>query len=239
MAQISRPYQIALLAVLGLAAAWFLLLNHSSNNSSTASSPPSSATPVTHLAKATPPLHARSSASVHPLAATAHKKLHLVSKPTHGKVLRSVSAPRLATTHSHARGSTSTHAQSPDIDRTGSSTASNQPVKSSDPKALQVERELAQGKTVLLLFWNPKSVDDRAVQHQLRLAAHSLGSRVATHEASASEVDAFGALTQRVHVAQTPTILIINREEKVSTLTGFTDAFVIHQAVSEANSKNG
>lgn len=237
MAQLSRPYQIALVAVLGLAVAWFLLLHHSSNNGSAAGSTPSAPAPVRHVTKT-----ASSPAGiVHRPAISAHRKTSPISQHPHARTLRSLSTPSGASAHSHARSSTVTHAQSTDIDRAGSPTSNSQPktaAKTVDKRAVQVERELAQGKTVLLLFWNPKSVDDRAVQHQLQAAAHSLGSRVATHEASASEVDAFGALTQRVHVAQTPTILIINREEEVSTLTGFNDAFVIRQAVSEARSKN-
>lgn len=234
MAQLSRPYQIALLAVLGLAAAWFLLLHHSSNNGSTAGSSPSAPAPIRHVTKTA----SSPAGTVQRPTVSAHRKTSPVSQHPHARTLRSLTAPSGASARSHAPSSTATHAQSTDIDRAGSPTASSQQPKGADKRAVQVERELAQGKTVLLLFWNPKSVDDRAVQHQLQAAAHSLGSRVATHQANASEVDAFGALTQRVHVAQTPTILIINRKQQVSTLTGFNDAFVIRQAVSEARSKN-
>lgn len=103
----------------------------------------------------------------------------------------------------------------------------------------EVESEISQGKTVLLFFWNPKSVDDVAVHKQLALAAHELGHKITIHDASAGEVGMFGQVTQAVHVNQTPTILIINRQKLVSTLSGLTDAFSIKQAVSEAQQQTG
>ncbi|MGH2832923.1 MAG: hypothetical protein ACRDK2_09120, partial [Solirubrobacteraceae bacterium] len=155
----------------------------------------------------------------------------------HAKSTPTVSAITHTSTASHTQPSTALHTQSA-VTRPAPS-PSTQHANTASPRAVQLEAELARGKTVLLLFWNPKSVDDQAVRHQLQSAAHALGSKVAVHQASASEVDAFGSLTQRVHVAQTPTILIINPHEQVSTLTGFTDSFVIRQTVAEAQNPTG
>jgi hypothetical protein len=87
---------------------------------------------------------------------------------------------------------------------------------------------------VLLFFWNSRSVDDVAVQKQLQLVRHALGSKISIHQASPSQVGSFGGATQNVRVYETPTILIINRHEQITTLTGFEDAFGITQAVKQA-----
>jgi hypothetical protein len=100
----------------------------------------------------------------------------------------------------------------------------------------EVERELVQGKTVMLLFWNPKSSVDQEVRAQVAaLVAGSKGA-VRMHAALAHQVGMFGAITEVVHVYETPTILIVNRHGVVSTLTGLTDVFALEQAVREARS---
>ncbi|MGH2912426.1 MAG: hypothetical protein ACRDJ3_08115, partial [Solirubrobacteraceae bacterium] len=101
-----------------------------------------------------------------------------------------------------------------------------------------VEGELAQGKTVMLVFWDPKSSVDREAQAEARaLAAGSKGT-VTVHSARANQVSTFGSITEVVHVYQTPTILIVNRHGVVSTLTGLTDVFALKQAVREARAAN-
>jgi predicted nucleotidyltransferase len=96
-----------------------------------------------------------------------------------------------------------------------------------------VEAELKQGKIVLLLFWNPQGADDVAVRSEVRgLAAHE--KKIALHEALAKQVATFGSITRGVQVEQTPTILIINKRGRATTLTGLTDAFSIEQAIAEA-----
>ena len=87
---------------------------------------------------------------------------------------------------------------------------------------------------MILMFWNSKAVDDIAVHKQLELAKRALGHKVVIHDASAKQIGIFGQVTQDVTVYQTPTILIINHKRLVTTLTGFTDAFSIRQAVREA-----
>ena len=120
-----------------------------------------------------------------------------------------------------------------------------------------MERALAQGKIAVLLFWDHKGVDDRAVRTQLLLleAAHhliapranqptvkrllnatglELQKKIAVLEATASEVTSFGSFTRAVQIYQTPTILIVNRRGEVTTITGLTDAYSIEQAIDEA-----
>lgn len=98
-----------------------------------------------------------------------------------------------------------------------------------------VASELKQGKVVLVLFWNPHSTDDIAVEGQVKAVAHTLGRHVAVHTAYASQVNSFGSITREIQVYQTPTLMIVNPHGQVTTLTGYTDAYAIEQAVAEAS----
>jgi len=93
-----------------------------------------------------------------------------------------------------------------------------------------VEAELKQGRTVLVLFWDPKGTDDVAVRRELHAlqALHGKSGlpqnrRLALHEAGPGEVGSFGSFTRAVQVYVTPTILIILPSGKTKTLTGLTD----------------
>lgn len=97
-----------------------------------------------------------------------------------------------------------------------------------------VAAELKHGKTVLVLFWNPHASDDVAVRGQVEAVARKLGGEVAAHYALASQVGSFGSITRDVQVYQTPTLLIVNGRDEVTTLTGYTEAFAIEQTVAEA-----
>ena len=149
--------------------------------------------------------------------------------------------------------------------RHGAATRPQHPTHASSPsnplgtpaRQALMERALAQGKIAVLLFWDHKGIDDRAVRTQLLLleAAHhliapranqpavkrllsatglELQKKIAVLEATASEVTDFGSFTRAVQIYQTPTILIVNRRGEVTTITGLTDAYSIEQAIDEA-----
>lgn len=97
-----------------------------------------------------------------------------------------------------------------------------------------IAAELHRGKTVLLLFLNPRSYDDDATAIGATEVAYKLRHHVAAHFALASQVNSFGSITRDVQVYQTPTLLIINPEREVTTVTGLTDGFALEQAIAEA-----
>lgn len=106
------------------------------------------------------------------------------------------------------------------------------------PQQIEVEREIAQGKTVLLLFWEPRSTVDNTVRQQVLALGKSSKGRLAVNVALADQVGLFGPVTEVAHVYETPTILIINRHGLVTTLTGLVDQFFLRQAVREAQHAN-
>jgi hypothetical protein len=101
------------------------------------------------------------------------------------------------------------------------------------PGQRTVERELARGDIVALLFWSPRGAEDGAVRASLRQLAGS-DHRLAVHVTAAKQVASFGTITRGVQVYGTPTILIVGKHGHTQVLTGLQDAFAIRQAVSEA-----
>jgi hypothetical protein len=250
MSELSRPYQIALASVVGLALIWlFALRAHGPSPSSSSPSSSSGAQSAAQHPGASSPVYHGAAPGVEGLTKDVNKAHGAVATSEHNaQELQSQSAsasdeavgthkqtstspatvrqPAQPATHvSHAAASAHKPAQKAPS-RSGAGSASS-PVK-------LVEQDLAHGKMVLLLFWNPRSLSDVEVYRQLGIAHHDLAGKVVVRHATAGQVGAFGAITQHVQVNQTPTLLIINKHGVVSTLTGLADAFSIDQAVSEA-----
>ncbi len=264
MAQISRPFQIALGAVLLLALVWtFALHAHSSSPSEPV--PASTPAPVAVSSSAK---HAKvaasarksttSSSSVHKHTAAEHKTVAVHRTVVHSPHQTTVLTRKVVVGPSHKVSVTdrktvttrhekvtvshkaivvpATHAATAPSSRSDSSAAKHHPPAKHQPPAgqLAVEHELAQGKTVMLVFWNPHSSVDREVHSQAGALASGSKGTVVMHAALANQVNMFGSITEVVRVYQTPTILIVNRQGVVSTLTGLTEVFALQQAVREA-----
>ncbi len=107
-------------------------------------------------------------------------------------------------------------------------------VNAAPAQQVAVEKQLKQGKVVLVLFWNPKGSDDVAVHKELQAVEKQQGGKIAVHYALADQAGSFGSITKTIQVYQTPTILLVNEKGLTTTLTGFTDAFSIEQTIGEA-----
>jgi hypothetical protein len=286
MAQLSRPFQIALLAFAVLVLAWFVVLHRPGAGSTSSSTPSVSAAAGGSSAAGSA---AGGSSSIYHGSAPGVEGLTRAIQRAHGAVAQTASNARevqskaaqqpgeaaagtsatgvsrgaasAARTHADpsirtsaavaARSHTQTHAArrhassaaskaapvaAQRTPRAQSGSAAAAPSHSAPAMQSVVAGELKQGKVVLVLFWNPHSSDDAAVAGQLRAAAHKLGHSVALHTALARQVDSFGSITRDIQVYQTPTLLIVNPHGQVTTVTGYTDAYSIEQAVAEARS---
>lgn len=242
MTQISRPFQIALLALGLFVAVWFVALRGHSTGGSGSSGSGSSA-PATPSAAAPTPVYHGSAPGVGGLT-------RAISK-AHGAVAQSQSdAKRVehaGSSGSTAAGASSTVTVKQSVSHAGHTTVVHTTtVTHSSPRATKsaaaaapakqkiVERELHQHKTVLILFWNPHGSDDVAVHRELPAVQHALGGRVAVHSALPGQVGDFGTITHAIQVNQTPTLLIVGTGGQTTTITGLTDAFSIKQAIEEA-----
>jgi len=251
MAQLSRPYQIALAALAVLALAWFAVLHRpgSSSSSEPAPAPSAHVSPansnssspgaststyhgaapgVTGLTRDIAKAHgavatsernaqqlknksAQASNETPPSTASAPSAQHVTSTPTHVVVHKTVVHKPAASRNASVAAAAQTAAQ----------------------KAV-LKHELSQGKTVLLLFWNPKSSDDKSVRKALLGVSGHLKGKVAVHVALAGQVGRYGSMTRNVEVLQTPTLLIVGKQGLAVTMTGLVDQYAIEQAIREA-----
>jgi hypothetical protein len=247
MAQLSRPYQIALAALVFLVLVWFVALRgHGSSPSSTpvASTPAPTAAGEAKAAAAPTPVYHGAAPGVSGLTRAinkAHGAVATSQQDAHSFEHASAQAPSQST---EGAGASTTTAGSNQAAAPASATkraaapasAAAKASKSAGIPARQaaVERELKQGKVVLVLFWNPKGTDDVAVRKELQAVDKKLGGKISVHDALANQVGSFGSITRTIQVYQTPTILFVNRKGLTTTLTGFTDAFSIEQTINEA-----
>jgi hypothetical protein len=265
VAQLSRPYQIALAAVALLGLVWAVALRghapgqHESTGTAPAPAPSAQAqakaaaapTPIYHGAAPGVEGLTRAIAKAHEAVASSQRNAAELAQrsraasgeaPVAGPATHAVQAGTAhggATVHVRPttgarKTATRAHRANPRPAAPGRHASGNRPAAQ-----VAVEREVAQGKTVLLLFWNSKSSVDREVRSQTQAMVGASKGRLALHVAAPNQVGEFGSLTEVAHVYQTPTILIVNRHGVVSTLTGLIDTFALRQLVHEAQRANG
>jgi hypothetical protein len=263
MAQLSRPYQIGLIAVALCAAAWLLLFQGHHSSTAGSGSPQVPANTVQAHAPA-PKAQAEGTAGQatgHGSASSLGAYGHAIEKArgavgtskqnAHELESKSAQASSPATPSSSGQPSsssssssstTSSSAAAPTHAKSAPSTATHAAPKSAPSskgtiraavavRQHAVEAQLAQGKTVLIFFWNPKGSDDRAVNRELGKLPSDL--RVAVDRARSNAVATFGTITRGVQVYGTPTLLIVNKKGQVTTLTGLQSTFTIAEAVRE------
>ncbi len=248
MAQISRPFQIALVAVGLLACVWFLALRgHSSSTSGSGSTPAESpahstsapsAPGVAGLTKDVEKAHGAAKASEQNSAQLAQKSAEASSSSSPATTAPAGQVPAKApTTTSHSPSSAqATPGKAPSkaaapAKPAGAPKAAHRNPVATPSRQQSVETQLAHGDIVLLLFWNPKGIDDRAVQKQVRAVS---GSSVAVQEATSGEAAAFGTITRGVQLYSTPTVLVLNRKGQAQVISGLTDSYALRQAIAEA-----
>lgn len=240
MAQLSRPYQAALVLIAVLALAWFTVLRaHVSTSTGSSSSPTSSSSSSTptppkagetgHDGKATPVYHgaAPGLSGLSKDIRRAHETVGASETEAHKIEGSSAQAAPATSSVTAAPAAKVSHPAAP-------SHAAASAQHSSATRVAGVEAQLHAGKVVLLLFWDPHSTEDQAVRSQVQAVRGSMKGKVALDFAKAREVGSFGTVTRDISVLQTPTLLIINRKGLTTTITGLTDAFSIEQAVREA-----
>ncbi len=268
MAQLSRPYQIALAASVLLALVWFVALRpHSTSSTPVASTPvpaaaakasaPAGTTHIEGLTRAVKHAHgaaaiaqsqankAESSSAEAPSQTTTVKSSSTTvtaAKPAgaSGSAAKTTKSTMIHTQQAAVPAGTVTKS-SVTVTRSskhggpsGSVTVTKTAVHAAPAQQVAVEKQLKQGKIVVVLFWNPKGADDVAVHKELQVVEKKLGGKVAVHYAFAKQASSFGSITQAIQVYQTPTILLVNGKGLTTTLTGFTDAFSIEQTIDEA-----
>lgn len=87
-------------------------------------------------------------------------------------------------------------------------------------------------KKVLILFRNPRGLDDRAVARSLRAVERRSSAVVLTDHVDA--VERYGKLVEDLGVSQTPSVVLIDSTGNARLIEGFIDTSSLTQAVADA-----
>ncbi len=235
MSQISPPIRILLVAVIGLCAAYFLFLRP--KEEAVPAAPPAASTPVP---------------AKDPNAQTSSKPGAAVQQAVRGADNASARADQAAggaigETESGAAPGSSTPASTgvntnpvAAAPATGQTAAPPSPVSKEALKALpkDVRKAVRNRKVLVLLFYNNRSEDDKAVRRELR-QVNRYGNQVFVDAHWIKSVARYQLITRGADVEQSPTVVVADANLKSETLVGYVDAGTINQAVVDALRASG
>jgi hypothetical protein len=220
VAQVNRPMQIALVAVVLLAGMWFTVLRPKGNET------------------VDDPIPAQAAPGTAGLSSAVDKAKGAVA---------SSQASADATQAAAAQASGEAAAPAPaSASATPSATAGTPAAKAAAAKKAAADKQAAadkadpstrlfpfldKGKTVVLLFYG-KGAEDAAARKAVRRTAES-DKNVISAYAPIAEVGEYAAITTDVPVLTSPTVLVIGKDRKARTLDGFLEAATIKQAVGD------
>jgi hypothetical protein len=112
-----------------------------------------------------------------------------------------------------------------------------------DPSALKIgvprtnahrraARAVARHRKVVILFRNPKGLDDKAVTAAVRSVARNTKALVLRDHVA--NVDQYGSFVRDVGVSQAPAIVVVDRRGDARLIEGFVDAASLAQVVADA-----
>ena len=96
-----------------------------------------------------------------------------------------------------------------------------------------VAAALRKRQVLVLLFWNGRSADDKAVHAALERVDRWNG-RVSVQSAPIANIARYGRIARGVDVQQSPTVVVADPNLQAVTLVGYVDAATIDQAVVDA-----
>jgi hypothetical protein len=226
MSQISPPIRILLVCAVAFMAAWMLFLRPS-----TETGDPAAEAPVP--AATAKPVEA-GGADANSAAGKIVEKANEATAATDARVERIANGTETAAdATSAANGQPATATAAPKPASAPAADAPGKVDKKTSGLPLRVLRAIGERKVVVLLFWNPKAADDKAVEDALAGIDRHKG-RVLAHAAHIKRIAAYQQITRGAQVEQSPTIVVVDRDRKVQTLVGYVDRTSIDQAVTDA-----
>jgi hypothetical protein len=226
MSQISPPIRILLVCAVAFLAAWMLFLRPSTETGDPAVDAP--------VPSVTQPVEA-GGAEADSAAGKAVEAANEASAATDARVERIENGTETAADAGQAANATASKSSA----GAGAEkrAAADKPGNLSKDEAgglpLRVLKAIADRKVVALLFWSPKSVDDREVRKALSDIDRHDG-KVMAHATHIKRIAAYEKITRGANVEQSPTVVVIDRNRTVQTLVGFVDRTTIDQAVADA-----
>src|SRR5829696_2558 len=220
MSQISPPIRILLVCAVAFLAAWMLFLRPKSDAGVPDTTPtPAATTPVEAGGEKAESLAGKAVEQANDAAATQNARTEELEAATGG----SAATPATNATAGSTPADAGTPATGSQADLTESDTG----------LPLRVLTALGDKKVVVLLFWNPKAAEDKAVRKALRgIDRHH--NKVLAHATNVKKIAAYQQITRDAEVKQSPTIIVVDRDRAVSTRVGYVDRTTIDQAVTDA-----
>jgi hypothetical protein len=221
--QISPPFRIAIVAMLAMCALWLTVLKP---KDPAADAPLPTAPGVTGLGNDVKAAKGAAAASD-----AANAKLQKASGgTTTATTPAAATKPKTAATGAHAavagkNGGIAAPAAKPKA-KTATAT------KASADGAAALLRALDDKHAVVLLFWNRRGSDDRAVRRAVQATDRHHG-RVVVKAVTIADVGRFEAITRGAQVLQSPTVLVIGPDHKARAIAGFTTTGELDQAVGD------
>jgi hypothetical protein len=210
--QISPPFRIALVALLAVCALWFTVLKP---KDPAAATPTPTAPGVTGLGKDVDAAKGAAAASD-----AANAKVQAATGGTSTTSGTATAAKKAAAAgKSAAAPATTAHAKPKAKAATGDASA---------PLLDALDRKHA----VVLVFWNRRGSDDRAVRRAVSAIDRHDG-KVVVKVAPIAAVGRYEAITRGVQVLQSPTVLVIGSDRKARAIVGFTTTGELDQAVGD------
>src|SRR5215208_1860737 len=228
MSQISPPIRILLVAVIGLCAAYMLFLRPKSEDTA---APPAASPPA---ASAVPAKDPNAQTQSKPGAVVQKAVRDTDAASAQSKVAAGEAPGGLATDNAATPATgvnTSPVTQAPAPGNVGAPAKLTQKQLQVLPR--DVRKAVVNRKVLVLLFYNNRSDDDKAVRRALS-HVDRFGGQVFVDAHWIKNVAPYQAITRGADLEQSPTIVVTDRNLKAETLVGYVDAQTIEQAVVDA-----
>jgi hypothetical protein len=228
MSQISPPIRILLVAVIGLIAVYMLFLRPK----------PEEVVPAPAPAAATTPVPAKD-----PNATTQSGPGSAVQKAVKGGNDASARADEAAggaiaeTESGNAVVTPSTGVNTNPATQVPATGSSTQPAPITKEALARLPKDVrgavSDHKVMVLLFYNNRSIDDRAVRRHLA-GVNKRGGQIFVDAHWIKSVARYQAITRGAEVVQSPTVVVVDRNLKAQTLVGYVDTETIDQSALDA-----
>ena len=216
VSQVSLPMRIAFAATMAFAAIWFVALRPKTPAADPAPSPPATEQPA-QSAPGKAAEQAQQAAGASQQSAAAHESAaHDAGESK---------APATRPAESAARESAKKPGATVDLEQAAGDDVSK--------PALSVLRDLSRGKVAVLLFWDRRLSDDRAV-HTAVKGLSRRGGKVAVHVAPIGQLAKYEPITRGVPVVTSPTVLVIDRAGHARSVGGLSVPNELEELVGKA-----
>lgn len=211
MSQVSPPLRILLVGAVLFMAVWFAALRPGGEEPAPAPAPAGNA--ATGAPAVSPPGKVAEAAKGAATAASGAAAERAGEAPA-------ATAPGTAATAPSATATTG-----------GTPAATKSTVASALPAS--VAKAVAANKVLVLYFWNPKALDDRAMRREVRGVDRHRG-KVVVHVAKIGDIARYAPITRGAEVQQSPSVVVVGRDRTAEKLEGYHSRRAVNQAVSDA-----